>query len=104
MRSTDSTSWHPANWQSRKAGQQPTYDDPTALSRVVAALARLPPIVVSWEVENLRERLAAVQRGEGFLLQGGDCAESFAECESDRIAKQLKGLLQKSLVVLSRLK
>jgi 3-deoxy-7-phosphoheptulonate synthase len=60
--------------------------------------------VVSWEVENLRERLAAVQRGEGFLLQGGDCAESFVECESDRIAKQLKVLLQMSLVLLSGMK
>ena len=104
MRSTDSTSWHPASWQSRKAAQQPIYEDPTALGRVVAELARLPPIVVSWEVENLRERLAAVQRGEGFLLQGGDCAESFAECESDRIAKQLKVLLQMSLVLLSGMK
>ncbi len=104
MRSTDSTSWHPASWQSRKAAQQPTYDDAAALSRVVAELARLPPIVVSWEIETLRERLAAVQRGEGFLLQGGDCAESFAECESDRIAKQLKVLLQMSLVLLSGMK
>src|SRR5579863_7752632 len=104
MRSTDSTSWHPASWQSRKAAQQPVYDDPTALGRVVAELARLPPIVVSWEIDNLRERLAAVQRGEGFLLQGGDCAESFAECESDRIAKQLKVLLQMSLVLLSGMK
>jgi len=86
MRSTDSTSWHPASWQTRKAAQQPVYEDPTALGRVVAELARLPPIVVSWEVDNLRERLAAAQRGEGFLLQGGDCAESFADCESDRIA------------------
>ena len=104
MRSTDSTSWHPASWQTRKASQQPVYDDPTALGRVVAELARLPPIVVSWEVENLRERLAAAQRGEGFLLQGGDCAESFADCESDRIAKQLKVLLQMSLVLLSGMK
>jgi 3-deoxy-7-phosphoheptulonate synthase len=104
MRSTDSTSWHPASWQSRKATQQPSYDDPVALGRVVAELARLPPIVVSWEIENLRERLAAVQRGEGFLLQGGDCAESFADCESDRIAKQLKVLLQMSLVLLSGMK
>ena len=47
MRSTDSTSWHPASWQTRKAAQQPSYDDPTALGRVVAELARLPPIVVS---------------------------------------------------------
>src|SRR5580704_8638797 len=104
MRSTDSNSWHPASWQTRKALQQPTYQDATALERVVAELARLPPIVVSWEIENLRERLAAAQRGEGFLLQGGDCAESFAECESDRIAKQLKVLLQMSLVLLSAMK
>jgi 3-deoxy-7-phosphoheptulonate synthase len=86
VRSTDTNSWHPASWQSRKAAQQPVYEDSDALARAVAELARLPPIVVSWEVENLRERLAAVQRGEGFLLQGGDCAESFAECESDRLA------------------
>ena len=104
MRSTDSNSWHPASWQARKATQQPTYEDPEALAKVVAELARLPPIVVSWEVENLRELLAAVQRGEGFLLQGGDCAESFVECESDRIAKQLKVLLQMSLVLLSGMK
>src|SRR5579863_6555617 len=104
MRSTDSNSWHPASWQSRKASQQPSYDNPEALAAVVAELARLPPIVVSWEVENLRERLAAAQRGEGFLLQGGDCAESFVECESDRIAKQLKVLLQMSLVLLSGMK
>jgi len=104
MRSTDTTSWHPASWQSRKAAQQPQYEDPDALAKVVAELARLPPIVVSWEVENLRERLAAAQRGEGFLLQGGDCAESFLECESDRIAKQLKVLLQMSLVLLSGMK
>jgi 3-deoxy-7-phosphoheptulonate synthase len=104
VRSTDSNSWHPASWQSRKATQQPVYDDPDGLARVVVELSRLPPIVVSWEVDNLRERLAAAQRGEGFLLQGGDCAESFAECESDRIAKQLKVLLQMSLVLLSGMK
>ncbi len=104
MRSTEGTSWHPASWQTRKALQQPTYEDVAALERVVSELARLPPIVVSWEIENLRERLAAAQRGEGFLLQGGDCAESFTECESDRIAKQLKVLLQMSLVLLSAMK
>jgi 3-deoxy-7-phosphoheptulonate synthase len=104
MRSTESNSWHPASWQGRKVQQQPTYDDPAALERVVSDLARLPPVVVSWEVDKLRERLASVQRGEGFLLQGGDCAESFADCESDRIAKQLKVLLQMSLVLLQGMK
>jgi len=104
MRSTDTTSWQPASWQSRKAQQQPTYGDSAELERAVADLSRLPPIVVSWEVENLRLRLAAAQRGEAFLLQGGDCAESFADCESDRIAKQLKVLLQMSLVLLQAMK
>jgi 3-deoxy-7-phosphoheptulonate synthase len=104
MRSPESTTWNPASWQTRKAQQQPNYPDAAALERTVAELSRLPPLVVSWEVEALRERLAAAQRGEGFLLQGGDCAESFSECESDHIAKQLKVILQVSLVLLHGLK
>lgn len=104
MRSTDLTTWQPTSWQSRIAQQQPHYTDAAALERVVADLSRLPPIVVSWEVDALRERLAAAQRGEAFLLQGGDCAETFVGCESDRIAKQLKVLLQMSLVLLHGLK
>lgn len=105
MRSPDtSTSWHPASWQSKPAQQQPRYEDPAAVERIVAELSRLPPIVVSWEVDALRERLAAVQRGQAFVLQGGDCAETFADCESDQIAKKLKILLQMSLVLLHGLK
>jgi len=104
MRSPDTLTWKPTSWQTRKAQQQPNYPDAVALERTVAELSRLPPVVVSWEIEALRERLAAAQRGEAFLLQGGDCAESFAECESDRIAKQLKVILQVSLVLLHGLK
>ena len=104
MRSPESTSWHPASWHGKPAQQQPTYDDPAALEQVVAELSRLPPIVVSWEIEGLRERLAAAQRGQAFLLQGGDCAETFHDCESDSIAKKLKILLQMSLVLLHGLK
>jgi 3-deoxy-7-phosphoheptulonate synthase len=104
MRSPETTSWHSASWQTRPAQQQPVYSDTKALERVVAELSRLPPVVVSWEVEALREKLAAAQRGEAFLLQGGDCAETFAECESDIIAKKLKILLQMSLVLLHGLK
>jgi 3-deoxy-7-phosphoheptulonate synthase len=104
MRSTDTNSWQPTSWQSRKAQQQPVYEDSAALERAVADLARLPPIVVSWEVDNLRARLAGAQRGEAFLLQGGDCAESFVDCESDHVAKQLKVLLQMSLVLLQAMK
>ena len=104
MRSPATTPWHPAAWQAKPAQQQPSYADRAALERVVAELSRLPPIVVSWEVEALRERLARAQRGQAFLLQGGDCAETFADCESDRLAKQLKILLQMSLVLLHGLK
>ena len=75
---------------------------PRRSRRVIASLSRLPPIVVSWEIEALRNHIAAAQRGERFVLQGGDCAESFAECESDRIAQKLKILLQMSLVLLVR--
>src|SRR5262249_15099023 len=77
--------WHPTSWQAKPAQQQATYADPKALERAVAALSQLPPIVVSWEVEVLRAHLAAAQRGERFLLQGGDCAESFDDCDSDKI-------------------
>src|ERR1700716_2530748 len=104
MRSPETTSWHSASWQAKPAQQQPVYADPKALERAVAHLSRLPPIVVSWEVDALRERLAAAQRGQAFLLQGGDCAETFADCESDLIAKKLKILLQMSLVLLHGLK
>src|SRR5580698_3089160 len=104
MRSPETTTSHSASWQTRQAQQQPVYADPQALERTVAELSRLPPIVVSWEIEALRARLAAAQRGEAFLLQGGDCAEVFGECESDVIAKKLKILLQMSLVLLHGLK
>ncbi len=103
-KSTALNNWHPASWHSRPAAQQPKYADPVALERTVAALSRLPPLVVSWEVEALRAKLALAQRGEQFLLQGGDCAESFEDCESDNIAKRLKILLQMSLVLLQGLK
>jgi 3-deoxy-7-phosphoheptulonate synthase len=98
------TNWHPASWHSRPATQQPKYANPVALERAVAALSRLPPLVVSWEIEALRAKLARAQCGAAFLLQGGDCAESFEDCESDNIARRLKILLQMSLVLLQGLK
>jgi len=91
--------WSPTSWQDRPASQQPTYPDPDALARVVAELSRLPPLVTSWEIEALKGLLARAGRGEQFLLQGGDCAESFEDCESDQIAAKLKILLQMSLVL-----
>ncbi len=96
--------WAPDSWTSRPARQQPHYRDPEALRQSVEALSRLPPIVVSWEVEALKQQIAEAQRGERFLLQGGDCAESFDDCESGQIARKLKILLQMSLVLLHGLK
>ncbi|MBT8099482.1 MAG: 3-deoxy-7-phosphoheptulonate synthase, partial [Gammaproteobacteria bacterium] len=74
--------WHPASWQNLPAAQQPTYPDQAELDRTVASLSRLPPIVTSWEVDALKDHIAMAQRGEAFVLQGGDCAETFDECTS----------------------
>jgi len=69
------------------------------LGATLAQLAKLPPLVTSWEIENLKQQLAEAARGERFLLQGGDCSESFDDCESAAIASKLKILLQMSLVL-----
>jgi 3-deoxy-7-phosphoheptulonate synthase len=100
----DLSDWQPANWQTKPAQQQPTYNDRTALDAAVAALSKLPPLVVSWEIEALKDHIAAAQRGEQFILQGGDCAETFEDCQSDPIARKLKILLQMSLVLLHGMK
>ena len=91
--------WTPDSWQSKPAAQQPVYPDPAALRQALTQLARLPPLVTSWEIENLKQQLAEAARDERFLLQGGDCSESFADCESAAIASKLKILLQMSLVL-----
>src|SRR5438128_199930 len=89
MRTTDTTSWHPASWTSKTAQQQPRYRDIPALDGIVAQLSRLPPLVVSWEIESLRERIAQAQQGKQFLLMGGDCAETFEECEYQKIVDSI---------------
>ncbi len=93
------TDWQPASWRGKPAAQQPSYPDAAALDATLTQLARLPPLVTSWEIENLRRQLADAARGERFLLQGGDCSENFHDCESDSIASKLKILLQMSLVL-----
>ena len=74
------------------------------MKEALSELARLPPLVSSWEIEELKSQLARAQRGQAFLLQGGDCAESFDECQSEIIVKKLKILLQMSLVLMVGLK
>ena len=91
--------WSPTSWQTKLALQQPIYPDTNILKKVLLDLALLPPLVSSWEVENLKSQLAAAARGERFLLQGGDCAENLADCTAPVIVNQLKILLQMSLVL-----
>ncbi len=91
--------WRPDSWRSKNAAQQVSYPDEDKLNAVVNEMARMPPLVTSWEVEALKAHLAKAARGEAFLLQGGDCAESFDDCSSESIAAKLKILLQMSLVL-----
>jgi len=98
------TSWQPASWLARVAGQIPVYRDPVRADAVMAALSRLPPLVTSWEVDALRSQLALAAAGQAFVLQGGDCAETFDDCRSDVIVTKLKILLQMSVVIISGLK
>ena len=76
------TDWTLESWRAKPAEQQPAYRDPAALRRAVEELSTLPPLVTSWEVEALKEQLAEAARGEAFLLQGGDCAETLDDCSS----------------------
>ena len=91
--------WSPSSWQEKEALQQPTYTDEAELEDALDHVSSLPPLVTSWEVENLKNELARAARGERFLLQGGECAESFADCTADIITSRLKILMQMSLVL-----
>jgi 3-deoxy-7-phosphoheptulonate synthase len=86
-------------WRSLPAAQQPNWPDSEALEAVSATLAAKPPLVVASEVLQLRERLAAVARGEAFLLQGGDCAETFHTSSQADIAGKVRVLLQMAVVL-----
>ena len=86
-------------WRTLPARQQPAWPDPEALAQVVAVLAEVPPLVQPHECDLLRSRLAAVARGEAFLLQGGDCAETFTANTSEGISGKVRTLLQMAIVL-----
>ncbi len=94
-----SRAWWPSSWQSRPALQQPRYSNAAALAGAVDELSLLPPLVTSWEVDELRRQIADAATGRRFLLQGGDCAERFDDCTPGAITSKLKILLQMSLVL-----
>ena len=99
-----SADWSPSSWRAKPALQMPTYPDAEALAATRDELRALPPLVTSREILALKQQLAEAQEGRRFLLQGGDCAETFAECSSDVISNRLKVLLQMSLVLVHGLK
>jgi len=99
MAQATTTDWSPHSWRATEALQQPTYPDEEELEEALDYVSGLPPLVTSWEVENLKEELGRAARGERFLLQGGECAESFADCRAEVITSRLKILMQMSLVL-----
>ena len=92
-------SWHPASWRTKPAKQLPNYGNETALTNVERELAGYPPLVFAGEARNLKAHLAEVARGKAFLLQGGDCAEAFADFNADKIRDTLRVLLQMAVVL-----
>ena len=89
-----SNSWSVKSWRNKVALQQPQYPDPAALERVEQNLAHFPPLVFAGEARRLRNDLAKVANRQAFLLQGGDCAESFAEFHPNNIRDFFKLFLQ----------
>lgn len=91
--------WSPSSWRELPALQQPEWPDPTVLAEVREELSILPPLVFAGEARSLKDGLARVARGEAFLLQAGDCAESFRQFSADTIRDKLKVILQMAVVL-----
>ena len=94
-----SNAWSPESWRAKPIQQQPEYPDAAHLTRVEQTLAGYPPLVFAGEARELRRQFAEVTQGRAFLLQGGDCAESFAEFSAAKIRDTFKVLLQMAIVM-----
>ena len=94
-----SQTWSPQSWRAKPVQQQPVYPDAAHLSKVEQTLANFPPLVFAGEARELRRQFAEVSEGRAFLLQGGDCAESFAEFSTFKIRDTFKVLLQMAIVM-----
>jgi 3-deoxy-7-phosphoheptulonate synthase len=91
--------WTPTSWRAHEARQLPSYPDAEALARVEGELKSYPPLVFAGEARDLTEQLASVEAGKAFLLQGGDCAESFADFHPNNIRDTFRVLLQMAVVL-----
>ncbi len=94
-----SAAWSPASWRQFRAAQQPEWPDADALKKAEARLSAVPPLVFAGEARHLTAQLADVATGDAFLLQAGDCAESFAEFSADGIRDKLKIILQMAVAL-----
>ncbi len=91
--------WNPTSWRNKPIQQVPDYPDQEALAATEARLAKFPPLVFAGEARRLKASLANVANGNGFLLQGGDCAESFQEHGADTIRDFFRAFLQMAVVL-----
>lgn len=91
--------WTPPSWRTKPVLQMPVYEDQVALKQAEAELSKMPPLVFAGEARNLQDRLADVAAGKAFLLQGGDCAESFSEFGANKIRDTFRVILQMSVVM-----
>ncbi len=91
--------WSPDSWRQKPAKQQPQYEDRQKLQHIIGKIRNLPPLVFAGEIDRLRGGLAKASCGEAFILQGGDCAERFQDCNGSKITRKLKILLQMSVVL-----
>lgn len=92
--------WSPNSWRTKKALQQPTYPDAEKLAEVEKVLGDFPPLVFAGEARSLEERLGEAALGNAFLLQGGDCAESFKEFNANNIRDTFRVILQMGVVLM----
>ena len=93
-------SWTPSSWRDFPIKQQPTYQDQELLKKVESDLSSYPPLIFAGEARKLKAKLAAAGRGEAFLLQGGDCAESFSDFNAQNIKNLFKLMLQMNMVLM----
>jgi len=93
-------SWTPSSWRNFPIKQQPTYQDQEQLKKIEETLSLYPPLIFAGEARNLKEKLAKAGRGEAFLLQGGDCAESFSDFSAKNIKNLFKLMLQMNMVLM----
>ena len=91
--------WHPSSWRGYSIKQQPRWPDIAQYETVIQKISKMPQLVYAGEIMHLKQRLYEVEQGDSFILQGGDCAETFKNFKSDIIKDQLKILLQMASVI-----